>query len=104
MYIDGLVQKFSNAIAKALELLQPCTKTSVCRSCRHEFYHGNQSTNMPQMYLQIAQGPKSVFLVYYFECNSRENHWQTTHTPTTQQLVNQNHYYILYDSWYFMFV
>ena len=27
-YIDGLVQNCSNSIANALELLQPCTKSS----------------------------------------------------------------------------
>ena len=27
---DGLVQDFSNSIANALELLQSCTKTSLC--------------------------------------------------------------------------
>ena len=29
-YIDGLVQDWSNSIANALELLQSCTKPSVC--------------------------------------------------------------------------
>ena len=28
-YIDGLVQDYSNSIAKALELLQSCTKPSI---------------------------------------------------------------------------
>ena len=37
-YIDGLVQDCSNSIAKALELLQPCTKPSI--SCTVEqFQH-----------------------------------------------------------------
>ena len=29
-YIDGLVQDYSNSIANALELLQSCTKPSIC--------------------------------------------------------------------------
>ena len=29
-YIDGLVQDHSNSIANALELLQSCTKQSIC--------------------------------------------------------------------------
>ena len=29
-YMDGLVQDFSNSIANALELLQSCTKPSIC--------------------------------------------------------------------------
>ena len=32
-YIDGLVQDCSNSIANALELLQSCTKPSICCSC-----------------------------------------------------------------------
>ena len=31
-YIDGLVQDCSNSIANALELLQSCTKLSICDS------------------------------------------------------------------------
>ena len=30
VHIDGLVQDYSNSIAKALELLQSCTKPSIC--------------------------------------------------------------------------
>ena len=30
LYIDGLVQDCSNSIANALELLQSCTKPSIC--------------------------------------------------------------------------
>ena len=33
LYIDGLVQDCSNSIADALELLQSCTKPSICISC-----------------------------------------------------------------------
>ena len=29
-YIDGLAQGYNNSIANALELLQPCTKQSIC--------------------------------------------------------------------------
>ena len=30
VYIDGLVQDYSNSIANALELLQSCIRPSIC--------------------------------------------------------------------------
>ena len=32
LYVDGLVQDCSNSIANALELLQSCTKPSMCHA------------------------------------------------------------------------
>ena len=39
-YIDGLVQDCSNSIANALELLQSCTKSSICTVYPIKYAHG----------------------------------------------------------------
>ena len=38
IYIDGLVQDCGNSIANALELLQSCTKPSICLLAKHCFH------------------------------------------------------------------
>ena len=62
IYLDGLVQDCSNSIAKALELLQSCTKPSIYhmsiqQQCKTAFkITGNIYMKLQAMYPNIYKG------------------------------------------------
>ena len=58
-YIDGLVQDCSNSIANALELLQSCTKPSIC------FMSLSHYTLYKPSYSDILSGKIFIFSKHY---------------------------------------
>ena len=57
-HFDGLVQDCSNSSALAMELLQSCTKPSICKHSGHQFLSGS-----------LSEGSLNCFYYYFFFFN-----------------------------------
>ena len=68
-YIDGLVRDYSNSIANALELLQSCTKPSICFHPQQVMLH---IAKVLRKGVQLDTQPKTTVL-----------HWPSTGTSRT---------------------
>ena len=56
-YFEGLEQDCSNSIANALELLQSCTKPSICSNSKLPYHHGWTLYTDPPPINRKYQGP-----------------------------------------------